>query len=186
MSIRIKERRSPGEHTKNKTWILKTSNTGLTVLSELINIWTGTSLVVQRLKPHVPNAGGPGLTLGQGTRSHMPQLKAHWKWKVLFCQSCPIPCVPMDPKGFPRQEHWSGLPFPSPGDLPNPEIKPGPPELQADFFTIWAIRPQKTQCNQINIFKNKYLSNTKKEEMNSTLCWIAGGRVVTQGTIGVT
>ena len=27
--------------------------------------------------------------------------------------------------GFSRQEHWSGLPFPSPGDLPNPGIKPG-------------------------------------------------------------
>ena len=34
--------------------------------------------------------------------------------------------------GFPRQECWSGLPFPSPGDLPNPGIKPGSPALQAD------------------------------------------------------
>ena len=34
--------------------------------------------------------------------------------------------------GFSRQEYWSGLPFPSPGDLPNPGIEPGPPALQAD------------------------------------------------------
>ena len=34
--------------------------------------------------------------------------------------------------GFSRQEYWSGLPFPSPGDLPKPRIKPGSPELQAD------------------------------------------------------
>ena len=34
--------------------------------------------------------------------------------------------------GFPRQEYWSGLPFPSPGDLPNPGIKPGSPALRAD------------------------------------------------------
>ena len=34
--------------------------------------------------------------------------------------------------GFSRQEYWSGLPFPSPGDLPNPEIKPRFPALQAD------------------------------------------------------
>ena len=34
--------------------------------------------------------------------------------------------------GFSRQEHWSGLPFPSPGDLPNPGIAPGSPALQAD------------------------------------------------------
>ena len=34
--------------------------------------------------------------------------------------------------GFSRQERWSGLPFPSPGDLPNPAIEPGFPTLQAD------------------------------------------------------
>ena len=33
---------------------------------------------------------------------------------------------------FSRQEYWSGLPFPSPGDLPNPEIKPGSPTLQSN------------------------------------------------------
>ena len=34
--------------------------------------------------------------------------------------------------GFSRQEYWSGLPFPSPGDFPNTGIKPGSPTLQAD------------------------------------------------------
>ena len=34
--------------------------------------------------------------------------------------------------GFSRQECWTGLPFPSPGDLPGPGIKPGFPALQAD------------------------------------------------------
>ena len=34
--------------------------------------------------------------------------------------------------GFSRQEDWSGLPFPSPGHLDNPGIKPGSPALQAD------------------------------------------------------
>ena len=34
--------------------------------------------------------------------------------------------------GFSRQEFWSGLPFPSPGDLPDPGIKPGSSALQAD------------------------------------------------------
>ena len=37
--------------------------------------------------------------------------------------------------GFSRQEYWSGLPFPSPGDLPNPGIKPRCPSLQADALT---------------------------------------------------
>ena len=39
-----------------------------------------------------------------------------------------LPC----PCGFSRQEYWSGWPFPSPGDLPNPGIKPVSPALQAD------------------------------------------------------
>ena len=34
--------------------------------------------------------------------------------------------------GFSRQEYWSGLPFPSPGDLPDPGIEPMSPALQAD------------------------------------------------------
>jgi len=33
---------------------------------------------------------------------------------------------------FSRQEYWNGLPFPSPGELPDPGIKPGSPALQAD------------------------------------------------------
>ena len=33
---------------------------------------------------------------------------------------------------FSRQEYWSGLPLPSPGDLPDPGIEPGSPTLQAD------------------------------------------------------
>ena len=36
------------------------------------------------------------------------------------------------PMEFSRQEYWSGLPFPSPGDLPDPGIDPRPPTLQAD------------------------------------------------------
>ena len=37
--------------------------------------------------------------------------------------------------GFSRQEYWSGLPFPSPGDLPNPGIEPRSPALQADALS---------------------------------------------------
>ena len=37
--------------------------------------------------------------------------------------------------GFSRQEYWSGLPVPSPGDLPDPEIEPMSPTLQADALT---------------------------------------------------
>ena len=37
--------------------------------------------------------------------------------------------------GFSRRECWSGLPFPSPGDIPNPGIEPRSPELQADALS---------------------------------------------------
>ena len=45
--------------------------------------------------------------------------------------------------GFSRHEHWSGLPFPSPGDLPDPGIEPTSPALAGRFFTTEP--PGKTQ-----------------------------------------
>ena len=61
------------------------------------------------------------------------------KVKVLVAQFCLTSCTHMDcsppgslSMGFSSQEYWSGLPFPSPGDLPDPGIEPGSPELQAD------------------------------------------------------
>ena len=59
--------------------------------------------------------------------------------KVLVAQSCGTFCDSMDcscqaplSMGFSKQEYWSGLPFPSPGDLPDPGTEPGSPALQAD------------------------------------------------------
>ena len=54
-------------------------------------------------------------------------------------QSCPTLCNSMDcsppgSMGFSRQEYWSGSPYRSPGDLPNPEIEPGSPALKADYL----------------------------------------------------
>ena len=58
---------------------------------------------------------------------------------VLVVQSCPplfdrMVCSPQAPLSmrFSRQEYWSGLPFPSPGDVPNPLIELRSPALQAD------------------------------------------------------
>ena len=44
----------------------------------------------------------------------------------------PIDCSLPGSMGFSRQEYWSGLPFPSPGDIPDSGIKPRSPALQAD------------------------------------------------------
>ena len=61
--------------------------------------------------------------------------------KVLGTQLCPTLCDPWTlarqaplSMGFSRQEHWSRLPFPSPGDLLDPGIEPWSPALQEDFL----------------------------------------------------
>ena len=63
--------------------------------------------------------------------------KAGKKVKVLVAESSltledAIDCSPPLSSGFPRQEYWNGLPFPSPGDLPHPGVKLKSPVLQAD------------------------------------------------------
>ena len=46
---------------------------------------------------------------------------------------------------FSRPEHWSGYPFPSPGDLPNPGIEPKSPTLQADSLLVeLPVKPKNT------------------------------------------
>ena len=54
--------------------------------------------------------------------------------------------------GFSRQECWSGLPFPSPGDFPDPGIKPGSPALQAD--ALLSEPPGKPSRVEIVVLKN--------------------------------
>ena len=71
------------------------------------------------------------------------------KVKVLVAKSCLALRDPMDynPLGssvheFSRQEYWSGLPFASPRDLPNPGIEPGSPVLQADEPALCCLSHQ--------------------------------------------
>ena len=52
--------------------------------------------------------------------------------------------------GFSRQEYWSGSPFPSPGDLPNPGVEPRSPALQAD--SLPAEQPGKPHFIYIYIY----------------------------------
>ena len=67
-----------------------------------------------------------------------------YKSVVLVTQLCLTLCDPMDcvarqaPLSMEssRQEYWSGLPFPSPGDLPDPGIEPRSSALQADSLTV--------------------------------------------------
>ena len=60
---------------------------------------------------------------------------------------------------FSRQECWSGLPFPPPGDLPNPEIKPRSPTLQADSLSSELPRkPKNTGVGSLSLFQRIFLT----------------------------
>ena len=93
---------------------------------------------------------------------------------VLFSQSCPTLCGPLDcsphaplSMGFSRQGYWSGLPFPSPGDLPDPGTKPGSPALQADSLQSEPPGKPHFVSNNLQNMNKKY--NGQK---NSEKIWI--------------
>ena len=66
----------------------------------------------------------------------------------LFAPLWTVAYQPPPSMGFSRQEYWSGLPFPSPGDLPDPGIEPGSPAFQADALT--SEPPGKSRMKQQN------------------------------------
>ena len=67
--------------------------------------------------------------------------------------------------GFSRQEYWSGLPFPSPGDLPNPGIEPWSPTLQSDALTS---KPPGKPWDKRDHFLMKLAS-----QLNKAIIWIS-------------
>ena len=80
---------------------------------------------------------------------------------------------------FPRQEYWSGLPFPSPGNLCNPEIKSAFPALKADSLPLSHQGFPMEAITIKNYFKctwDKFSSQKTQEwlngynEQNSTIC----------------
>ena len=65
----------------------------------------------------------------------------------LFVTPWTIACQAPPSVGFSRQEYWSGLPFPSPGDLPDPGIEPGSHILQADSLPSDVISHVNSACS---------------------------------------
>ena len=72
----------------------------------------------------------------------------------LFVTPWTVACQAPLSMGISRQEYWSGLPFPSPGDLPDPRIEPGSPTLQADSFRTHIKKSGSTE-QIVNIFTQK-------------------------------
>ena len=69
--------------------------------------------------------------------------------------------------GFSRQEHWSGLPFPSPGDLPNAGIKQGSPALQVDSLPS---EPPEKPLISYTPMQNKKLKKCLISELAESCC----------------
>ena len=78
---------------------------------------------------------------------------SHW---VMSNSLDPQDCSPLS-MGFPRREYWSGLPFPSPGDLPDPGLEPTSSALQAMLYG-WATREAQPSLLLISLLPNNFLS----------------------------
>ena len=91
-----------------------------------------------------------------------------------------------------RQEYWSGLPFPSPGDLPDPGIEPGSPALQADalpseppgkpskcrFLTcLWEVHLVDSEWVPESSIFNTWVQNPKSTVTKSHISFRRDGRV---------
>ena len=87
------------------------------------------------------------------TKLHKPKSLSHVQ---LFVTPWTYQAPPS--MGFSRQEYWSGLPFPSPGDLPEPGIKPRSPALQTDVLTSEPPGKPKPMVLSTNNRVNNYTS----------------------------
>ena len=74
--------------------------------------------------------------------------------------------------GFSRQEYWSGLPFPPPGDLPDPGIEPGSPALQAD--SLPSVLEYISSIHLCTIFKKRNASSSGGGEHHSSAVSASG------------
>ena len=103
-------------------------------------------------------------------------LQRQWTVAVLVPKSCLTLCNLMDQAplsmGFCRQEYWSGLPFPPPGDHPNPRIEPPSPTLADNFFINEPAGKPTVDYN--SVLKSKEILT------RATICMKFGGVLLSQ------
>ena len=84
---------------------------------------------------------------------------------------------------FSRQEYWSGLPFPTPGDLPNPGIESVSPALTGEFFTTAppgkptveyysTIKKENAICSNMGEPRDYHTKSNKEKYHMSLICGI--------------
>ena len=73
----------------------------------------------------------------------LTQKKTHFAQSWLFATPWTVACQAPLSTGFPRQEYWGGLPFSSPGELPDPGTEPESPALQVDLYRLsYQVSPE--------------------------------------------
>ena len=93
------------------------------------------SPALQAMLYQLSHQGSPNIT---GKRMRSLCMCCHFSRVQLFATSWTVARQAPLSMGFSRHEYWSGLPFPSPGDLPDPGIKPASLSLAGGFFTTSA------------------------------------------------
>ena len=91
---------------------------------------------------------------------------------LTLCDPWTIACQAPLSTAFSRQEYWNGLPFPSPGHLPEPGIEPATPALAAGFFStappgkpkgrarcVWAAKYRLQGTSSYKLLNVKQISN---------------------------
>ena len=100
-----------------------------------------------------------------------------YKEKLLVTQLCPTLCNSMDCMGFSRQESWSGLPFPPPGDLPDPGMEHVSPTLAGGFFTRRTLKCTYSHPHQKGFKFIPQILNFKDHYKNGdSPCWLLQAR----------
>ena len=136
-------------------FLLSSQNRGSFLIVDLVNLcfwhpWTSE----YRRRPHTrPRVQTGAILIYQkediSKSSHT--LSAAPKWKSLsrvwlFATPWTVACQAPLFMGFSRQEYWSELIFPSPGDLPDPGVKSGFPALQSGLYPLSHQRNPKSTC----------------------------------------
>ena len=112
------------------------------------NVWVETDFKASAADvgvSHLSPSSGWKISPGPWADYYLPRRLLSWSEVSEVAQSCVTPWTPAyqapPSMGFSRQEYWSGLPFPSLGDLLDPRIEPGSPALWAD--ALWSEPPGK-------------------------------------------
>ena len=100
------------------------------------------------------------------------EIKTKNKWDLIKFTPWTVACQAPLSMGFSRQEYWSELPFPPPGDFPDPRIEPESPALVDEFFTTEPPRTTFWKSNLLFVLYFISAAATAAKSLQScpTLC----------------